>query len=192
MLAALQKTVEKVVRPEAVKKAVNQALSTVTDRVPPRVQETLGLWAFGIMKIPMLAMTTPQVIELTQEKSVIKIPLNRRTKNHLNGMYFAALAAGADCAGGLLTMKLGGKDLGLIFKDFKANFLKRAEGDVYFTCKNGLEIQGMIARARETGERQNLPIQVTATVPSKSGDEPVAEFVLTLSLKKVSNSKKSH
>jgi hypothetical protein len=34
-----------------------------------------------------------------------------------------------------------------------------------------------------TGERVNLPVKVIATVPDKFGDEPVAEFTITLSLK---------
>ena len=38
-------------------------------------------------------------------------------------------------------------------------------------------------KAIETGERVNLPVPVTATVPSVFGDEPVAEFVITLSVK---------
>ncbi len=37
--------------------------------------------------------------------------------------------------------------------------------------------------AEETGERQNLPVNIIATVPEIS-DEPIAKFVLTLSIKK--------
>jgi hypothetical protein len=35
----------------------------------------------------------------------------------------------------------------------------------------------------KTGERVNMPLKITATVPEISGNEPVAEFVLRLSLK---------
>jgi hypothetical protein len=72
----------------------------------------------------------------------------------------------------------------LIFKDFHADFLKRAEGDVRFTCEQGREIRALVRKALASGERESLPVHVTATVPSKLGDEPVAQFTLTLSLKR--------
>jgi hypothetical protein len=43
----------------------------------------------------------------------------------------------------------------------------------------------LVRKAEETGERQNLPVQIVAIVP-KISDEPVAKFVLTLSIKKKS------
>jgi hypothetical protein len=36
----------------------------------------------------------------------------------------------------------------------------------------------------DSGERENMPVHITATVPSKLGEEPIAKFVLTLSLKR--------
>lgn len=181
MLTAWQRSVQK-----SVQRTIQRAIQPVVDRIPRPIQETVGLWAFGIFKIPVLAFVAPSVVELTHERCVVKIPLNRRTRNHVGSMYFGVLAAGADCAGGLMAYRLGGPEMNLLFKDFHAKFLKRAEGDVFFTCSNGREIQDAVIRAKETGERQNLPVQVIATVPSKQGDEPVAEFVLTLSLKQLS------
>jgi acyl-coenzyme A thioesterase PaaI-like protein len=102
-------------------------------------------------------------------------------------MYFGVLACGADIAGGLMAMRLielKKEPVNLIFKDLKADFLKRAEGDVIFECKDGPKIQALVKRAIETGERQSEPVEIIATCPSKLGDEPVAKFTLTLSLKK--------
>ena len=102
-------------------------------------------------------------------------------------MYFGALCIGADAAGGMIAAKLlaqlKGAKGSLIFKDFKANFLKRPEGDTIFTCKDGARIKAAVDQAHQSGERVDLPVHVIATVPSKFGDEPVATFVLTLSLK---------
>ena len=72
----------------------------------------------------------------------------------------------------------------MIFKDFHADFLKRAEGDVHFICEDGLEIRNLVELTENTEERHNLPVHITATVPLIS-DEPVAKFILTLSLKKI-------
>ena len=62
----------------------------------------------------------------------------------------------------------------LIFKDFQAEFLRRAEGDVHFTCEDGEAITELLDRVLATGERDHIPVHVVATVPSISGDEPVA------------------
>jgi acyl-coenzyme A thioesterase PaaI-like protein len=148
---------------------------------------TLKIRLFGLTKIPMLYFARPSVIELTTERVEVKIPLRRRTRNHLRSMYFGTLAVGADCAGGLIAMQCidaSGERVSLIFKDFKADFLKRAEGDVHFICTQGREIAALVERTLASGEREEMPVQVTATVPTLLGAEPVAEFVLTLSLKK--------
>ncbi|HUP57332.1 MAG TPA: DUF4442 domain-containing protein [Bdellovibrionota bacterium] len=141
----------------------------------------------SLAKIPLLFFTAPSVVEVSERRAEIRIPLNWRTKNHLGCMYFGALAVGADCAGGLIAWNLietSGEKMSLIFKDFKAEFLKRAEGDVHFSCEQGKEIRELIAQAVLSGERESFPVHVTARVPSKLGNEPVAEFILTLSVKK--------
>ncbi len=154
--------------------------------IPPQYRDTAMIRAFGLMKVPLLFWISPSVKELTNKRCVVKIPLNRRTKNHLKSMYFGVLACGADAAGGLAAMKLiinSGENVSLAFKDFHAEFLKRAEGDTYFTCEQGEEIQKFVEMVVASDERHNMPVKITATCPDID-DEPVAEFTLTLSLKK--------
>lgn len=135
----------------------------------------------------MLFYCSPSVRELNQKRCVIRIPLNRRTRNHLRSMYFGTLCVGADCAAGYAAMRAIHErqaKVALVFKDFRAEFLKRADGDVDFTCEQGEEVQALVEKAISTDERVDLPVHITATVPSKHGAEPVARFVLTLSLKR--------
>lgn len=102
-------------------------------------------------------------------------------------MYFGALCAGADLAGALTAMRrieVSGRKISLIFKDVKAQFHKRAEADVLFDCEDGGAVDDLVRRAIESGEREELPVRIVATVPEKLGSEPVAEFILTLSLKR--------
>ncbi|MCC7442973.1 MAG: DUF4442 domain-containing protein [Bdellovibrionales bacterium] len=158
-------------------------------RPRPMLKETLGLLAFGFLKIPLLFWLRPQVLELTDRRCVVRIPLNRRSKNHLGSMYFGALAAGADCAGGLIAMRLiqaGGGKVNLVFKDFNAEFLKRPESDVYFTSEDGAAIAELVKKATEGTERVHLPVTIVATAPDSLGDEPAARFTLTVSLKRKS------
>ena len=127
----------------------------------------------------------PKVIEHTDEKIEIKIPLRRRTKNHLGSMYFGVLAVGADITGGFLAMdpiQESGRKIALIFKDFKADFLKSPEGDVHFMCNDGAAIKELVDKTANSTERFNYKLNIDAVVPSISS-EVVAKFELTLSLK---------
>jgi acyl-coenzyme A thioesterase PaaI-like protein len=154
--------------------------------IKPETKTTWQINLFGLLRVPLIFFCWPRVISISDTRLEVKIKLNRRTKNHLNSMYFGVLSVGADVTCGFMAMKLINKSqsrISLIFKDFHADFLKRAEGDVHFICEDGLAIQNLIELCEQTAERQNLPVNITATVPSIS-NEPVAEFKLTLSLKK--------
>ena len=161
--------------------------ATIYEKLPQGVGETLYLRVFSFFKIPLINWVGPSVIELSEEKTVIKIPLNRKTKNHFDSLYFGVLCTGADVAGGLAAMekiKKSGQKVSLAFKSFNAEFLKRAEGDTYFTCNQGKEISDFVKQVLSSNERHHLPVKITATCPEKLGNEPVAEFELLLSLKK--------
>jgi len=153
-----------------------------------RLKQTFGMRLFGWLKIPLLASVRPSVVELTEARCVVRIPLRRWTRNHLGSMYFGALAIGADCAGGLLAMdqiKRSGQPVSLVFKAFQAAFLKRPEADVYFICEEGAAIRDQVRRALASEERITEPMHIQAAVKLPDGSfEPVAEFTLELSLKR--------
>lgn len=154
--------------------------------VPKKYQDTMFVRLFGFMKVPLIFWVAPSVIKMDDKECIIKIPLNRRTKNHLNSMYFGVLCTGADIAGGLVAMNeitASKKKVALSFKDFKADFLKRAEGDVHFVVTQIPEIKQFVAEVIKSGERMNFPVEIKAIVPSINPDEVVATFTLTLSLK---------
>ncbi len=152
-----------------------------------RLRETWALRAWAWRHIRLLAWIRPTVIAMDGERCVLAVPLTARTRNHLGSMYFGVLCSGADAAAALLGFRLlrdrGGR-ISVIFKDVRAEFLRRAEGDVHFSCEQGREVRELLDRAERTGERENLPVRVVATVPSISGDEAVARFELTLSVRR--------
>lgn len=157
----------------------------ITKNIPQKIQDTLFVRFFGLTKVPLIFFVSPSVVRLDDQQCIVKIPLNRRTKNHLNSMYFGVLATGADLAGGLVAMKEiadSKKQVALSFKDFHAEFLKRAEGDVHFVCTQIPEIKNFVAQVIASGERMNFPVYIEAIVPSIEA-APVAKFTLTLSLK---------
>lgn len=159
----------------------------VKERIPKKYQETFFVRFFGILKVPLIFWVSPVVVRMDENECVVKIPLNRKTKNHLNSMYFGVLCTGADIAGGLVAMNeitKSKKKVALAFKDFNAQFLKRAEGDVHFVVNQIPEIKNFVKDVIKSGERKNFPVEIRAFVPSISESEEVARFVLTLSLKR--------
>src|SRR3990167_5582776 len=137
-------------------------------------------------QVPMIGYAGAEITELNNARCVVKIPFKAENKNHLNSMYFGSLAIGADAAGGLLAFHKimhTGKNISLVFKDFHADFLRRPEQDVFFTCEEGLIIDNLIMETIKTGERVSKPVTITATTTYEGKTEEVAKFVLTLSLK---------
>lgn len=151
------------------------------------VKETLKLRAFGFLKIPLIFFCSPRLVEMSDDAIEMVIPLNYRTKNHLGSMYFGAMGIGADVAGGLIAMRLiqkTGNQVSLVFKDFRAEFLKRPEADVHFRSNDGAKVRALVERTLASGDRENETVEVIATCPKQFGMEPVARLYLTLSLKK--------
>ena len=145
----------------------------------------LLLKVFALWKIPLIRFVGAKITRLDDHVCEVKIPLNRKTKNHLKSMYFGSLAIGADLAAGLaamVTMMEMKTYIHLSFKDFRAVFKKRAEGDVIFRCESVGAIKQLVKRAIETKERVEMLVPVSAHC--KNMEEPVATFQLTLSLKK--------
>lgn len=138
-------------------------------------------------KIPLIGFCSPKVIEASDARTVLKVPLNWRTKNHLGAMYFGALAIGSELCIAMLAVKKiqeSGERIDFLFKDYKANFLKRAEGDVHFICEQANVVVEQIELAKKTEERLNRKMVAYAIVPSISLTERVAEFELTFSVKR--------
>ncbi len=150
------------------------------------IRENLLIRLFSL-KIPVLLFLAPKLVAIDDDECEVRIPLGWRSKNHLGSMYFGALCAGADVAGGMFAVRLitaRHRRVSLVFADLRAEFLKRADGDVHFRCRDGRRIAEAVRDADRTGERIALPVEVVATVPDKYGDEPVARFTLGLSLKR--------
>ena len=141
---------------------------------------------FGFTKVPLIFYCKPKVVEISDTSVTLKIPLLRRNRNHVGSMYIGALAIGADLSSALLALNIVDKSkrkIIPIFKDLKAEFLKRAEGDVHFVCNEGEKIDRMMKKVLSQNIRVNEVVNVVAYVPSKLGENPVAKFSLTLSIK---------
>ncbi|PWU14256.1 MAG: DUF4442 domain-containing protein [Bdellovibrio sp.] len=166
----------------------------------------------SLARVPLLAVCAPQVVELTDERAVVKIRLDWRTRNHVGVMYFGALAMGAELSIALKAIQRireSRKRIEFIFQDFQAEFLRRADGHVHFICDEAQKVAALIDRAASTEERLHETFRGFAIVPRSVGgaaqagaasvggavqvgaasvggaarEEPVMRYNLTLSVK---------
>lgn len=139
---------------------------------------------FSLVKFPMVAFVTPEFTDLTPERCVVKVRLGLRTRNHLKSMYFGALAIGAElsiAAPCIQAIQESGQRIDFIFKDFEAQFLKRGDAHVLFTCDSAQGVRDLVTKATEHPERFEQQFEGYArTVKS---DEPIMKYKLTLSVK---------
>ncbi|PCI94917.1 MAG: hypothetical protein COB15_12750 [Flavobacteriales bacterium] len=141
------------------------------------------LFLLGRFKIPMLGYTAPKLIELNNNKAKVKIKLKRRTKNHLNSMYFGALAVGADVAGGIHAFyfaNMHNKKVSFAFKGMSCEFIKRAESDCTFISEDGKKVEAAILKSIATGDRVN---ETTKVEVYNAENELVATFEMIVSVK---------
>ncbi|MDX2359827.1 MAG: DUF4442 domain-containing protein [Crocinitomicaceae bacterium] len=141
------------------------------------------LFLLGVFKIPIIGFVRPKLLHIDDTSVEVLIRFRRRTKNHLNSMYFGTLAVGADIAAGIqafyFTEQMG-KKVSLAFKGMKGEFIKRAESDVTFKSNQGSIILSALAESKKNKSRVNVPIEVTAT---DKNNEVVAIFEMELSLR---------
>lgn len=149
------------------------------------VKMTALINALSAVKIPLLGFVTPRVIQLDERRAEVRIRLGRRTRNHLNVMYFGALAMGAELSIALKAIEAidrSGKRIDFIFKDFSSEFLRRADGHVHFVCDEAAGVQDLINRAAADDDRHHHTFNGYAFVPDQ-GAEPVMTYTLTLSVR---------
>ncbi len=141
------------------------------------------LFLLAKFKIPMLGYTGVRLLELNKTTVKVKIKLKRRTKNHLNSMYFGALAVGADVAAGIHAFyfaNIYSTKVSFAFKGMNCEFFKRAESDCVFISEDGKKVEEAILLSIKTKERVNETTHVSVY---NNLNELVATFNMIVSVK---------
>ena len=135
----------------------------------------------------------PRVIELTAERSIVRVALGYVTRNHLGSMYFGALAMGAELSIGVKVfekIQIHKAPVNFIFKDFECHFHRRAQTDIDFCFLNIAGVEALIAEAIQTGQRVEGKFTGFAVEKGKdpgqvTPEEKVMSYGITLSVKKL-------
>ncbi len=142
--------------------------------------------ALSFFRVPLLFSTSPRVVEFSDKVTTAYLPLSRKNKNHVGSMYFGALSMGAELSIALMAIKGTNESkhkVTFIFKDFSAQFLKRADKGVYFTCEEADVAMEIIRETEKSGERVEKTMKGYAYTDQKT-KEPILTYTLTLSVKR--------
>lgn len=153
------------------------------------IQTDLGKLEFYVkstsfFRVPLLFFCTPKILNL-DKTSKVQIPLNWVTKNHYRSMYFGALCMGAELAVALPLLEqmfLRKRKVNFIFKDFKADFTKRADTDVIFEFANVKEILDLVDECEKQNTRLTQNYQGRA-YSSKNPEVVFMTFDIAISVK---------
>ncbi len=139
----------------------------------------------SLLRVPLLSFCNPQLLSV-EPVSKVTLPLNFVTKNHVRTMYFGALSMGAELSVAtpiLEAMFIHKKPVSFIFKDFKCEFLKRADASVIFEFSDVAGCRQAIDEALASGERVNKTFSGVAY--SKTNPENIfMKYDITISLKR--------
>ena len=151
------------------------------------------LRAFSLIKIPLIAAVRPKIIELSKHKSIVRVKMGYVTRNHLNSMYFGALAIGAELSVGVKIfekIQVDKAPVNFIFKDFDCRFHRRAQTDIDFCFLEPAKVDELVEKAIQSGDRVEMRFEGFALEKNKDplttpNEEKIMSYGLTLSVKKV-------
>lgn len=139
-------------------------------------------WWAMLFKLPSAIFWRLKIKKLDQEACEVSIPYFWRSQNPFNSIYFAALAGAAELStGALCQLSMAGKGkFSMLVVDFRAEYHKKADQKITFSCNQGQELQFIIDQL-QPGESNKLTMISTGI---NTDGEMVARFYVTWSFKK--------
>lgn len=147
-----------------------------------RMNNPFIFWWAMFFKLPSAVFWGLKIRSLTPEKCEVDIPYFWRSQNPFQSIYFAALAGAAELStGALCQLAMAGKGkFSMLVVDFRAEYHKKANEKITFSCDQGKELQEMIDGLQ--ADESNKLTMISTGINSKS--EVVARFFVTWSFKK--------
>lgn len=139
-------------------------------------------WWAMLFKLPSAIFWRLKIKKLDAESCEVSIPYFWRSQNPFKSIYFAALAGAAELStGALCQLSMAGKGkFSMLVVDFRAEYFKKADQLITFSCNQGQELEAIIDQL-QPGESNRLTMISTGI--NKNG-EMVARFHVTWSFKK--------
>ncbi|MBK6363178.1 MAG: DUF4442 domain-containing protein [Saprospiraceae bacterium] len=148
-----------------------------------KVNNRFWFFLFTLKKLPSLWFWGIRVIQCNEKSCSIKIGYSWFTKNPFKSIYFSALSGAGELSTGLLVQnkvnEVGHTSM-LVIKA-ESHFLKKATGNILFTCEEGDKVNDAFQSLRKSGD--SLYLVLHSKGYNEDGVE-VANFSFTWALKK--------
>jgi hypothetical protein len=138
---------------------------------------------FLLAKLPAAFFAGLKLKSVNGTKSIISVRYNWFNKNPFGSLYFAVLAMAAEASTGILciaAIRREKQKVSMLITKIEGNFMKKAVGQICFTCQDGLKIQQAIEETITDGESRSIVCQ---SIGINESAEVVAEFFCTWSFK---------
>ena len=158
--------------------------AAAVDRVRKRMLSPFLFRLFLLAKLPLGLVAGMRVRSIDPRRCETTIPYRWRTTNPFRSMYFAAQSMAAELSTGalaLLAVKLAPRPVAMLIVGLEAEFSKKADRRVTFTCEEGGKILAAVRETTATGE----PVTVRAATVGRMDDgTEVSRFHFTWSFKR--------
>ncbi len=160
---------------------------TMTDAHRDFIGQMLNPWKFRfflLWKVPLGLIAGMKLKSLDLNRCEATIRYRWINTNPFKSMYFAALAMAAELSNGslaLLAVYKRNPTVAVIITGTEAQFIKKATGNITFTCEEGALLFAAADRAAETGE---AVVQKINTIGRSEDGSEVAKFSFYWSFKR--------
>ena len=147
-----------------------------------KMSNPLFFWFGMLIKLPSAVFWKFRIKELSAERCVVTVPYSWRTQNPFKSIYFAAMAgAGELSTGALCQLAISGLGkFSMLVVDFRAEYFKKANQKITFTCEQGRELFILLESMQPNGTGT---LTMISTGKNPQGEE-VARFFVTWSFKR--------
>ncbi|MEO6683821.1 MAG: DUF4442 domain-containing protein [Ginsengibacter sp.] len=138
---------------------------------------------FLLAKLPAAFFSGIRIKHLSSEGATTVVPFKWLTQNPFRSTYFASLAMAAEMSTGILALNSIYKKklaVSMLITKMEANYFKKAVGNTYFTCTQGVDIANAVQQAIDEDRSTTVTIKSTGR---NEADEMVALFLFTWSFK---------
>lgn len=139
---------------------------------------------FLLAKLPLAWVAGTRVERIDAEGCQISMPYGWRNQNPFQSIYFAAQSMSAEMSTGmlcLLAIENSGESVAMLVSDNRAQFTKKADAKVTFTCNDGQKMFDAVAETCRTG---NPVLVEMKTVGVMDNGVEVSNFSFTWTVKK--------
>lgn len=152
----------------------NQLLATL--------HSPLKMALYMLQRLPTLLFWGVRIKKVSGQEAVVTLPYGWRTQNPFRSIYFAAQCGAAEFSTGLLALvHLHGKGrVSMLITRVEADFVKKADSLVTFTCTDGELMRSAIEQAIQTGKAVTFTAR---SVGVQANGEIVAQLLFTWSFK---------